>query len=220
MKTDQLIADLASRAEPVRVMASPAARLLTWFAIAAVCGLIGVALFGVKPNLGDAIQQPSFEATALLALGTTILAAAASLVLAVPGAERSALLRGGAAVAGVAWGVLAIAGVVLAGHGFAGAADWPICFLRVVAVAVLPTLLIWRMIRAGYPLKPRWARALAATAAVTVGAIVVHFVCPIDNPAHALLGHYGPVLTLTVLSVWAGPDLSKAASSARRLPPI
>jgi len=220
MKTDQLIADLASRAEPVRVLAAPAIRLLTWFTSAAVCALIGVALFGVKPNLGEVIQQPSFAATAVLALGTTILAAAASLVLAIPGAERSAWLRGGAAVAAGAWGALTIAAVVLAGHGFAGAADWPICFLRVVAVAVLPTVLMWRMIRAGYPLKPRWSRALAAMAALTVGAIVVHFVCPIDDPAHGLLGHYGPVLSLTVLSVWAGPDLSRAGSRTRRIPSI
>jgi hypothetical protein len=217
MKTDELIVELASRAEPVRPLAAPAARFLTWFAIAAVCGLIAVSLFGVRPNLGKAILQPSFVAVALLALGTTILGAAASIVLAIPGAERSAWLRGGATIAVVAWGVLAIASVVLAGHGFAGAADWPICFLRAVVVAALPSFLMWRMIRAGYPLKLRWSRALGTTAALAVGAIVVHFACPIDNPAHALLGHYGPVLALTVLSVWVGPDLSRAGSRTRRI---
>ena len=57
----------------------------------------------------------------------------ASLVLAVPGAERSPLLRRSTIALVARWAITLLAAIVHAGHGFTAVADWPACFLRVMA---------------------------------------------------------------------------------------
>ena len=44
-----------------------------------------------------------------------------------------------------------------------------------------------------------WSAALATLASVALGAAATQFLCPIDDPAHQLVGH---VLPVAFLSVW------------------
>ena len=89
MRTEQLIADLASRATPVRPLASPVVRFAGWSAAATASAGLGLAVFGPRHGLEQVIAQPVFVTTAVLAIVTAALAATAALILAIPGAERS-----------------------------------------------------------------------------------------------------------------------------------
>lgn len=207
MRTEDLIADLASRATPVRPLPSPGIRVLAWSAVAMICAVVGTIVFGTRADLGAQMREPAFVLVGLVAFATSALAALASLVLAIPGAERSPALRSSTVAVVVLWAVILVAAIVRAGHGFAGAADWPICFVRVVAIALVPAGVLFGMLRRSAPLRLGWTSALAAAAAIAAAAIAIQFICPLNDPAHALLGHLGPVLALGALAAWGSQRL-------------
>jgi hypothetical protein len=210
MSTENLIARLASSAEPVRPLPSPAIRLCTWSAVALAAGAAGIAAVGVRADIDVAIRQPAFMTTAVVALATAALAAAASLVLAVPGAERSAALRGSTLLLALLWLTVLLVAAVRAGYGFAAdLLHWPICFMRVVAIGLIPAAVLFVMLRRAAPLRLSWTAMLAAAAAMAVGAAAIKFSCPIDDSGHALLGHLGPVLAIGSLGAVMGRRLLK-----------
>lgn len=207
MKTDELIAQLANAAAPVKPLPSPAVLALMWAAVALVCAEAGVVIFGARPDFRDVLSHPRFGWQFMAAIATAAVAAWAALVLAIPGAERSPALRGSSVTLGALWALMLIVFVVQAGDGFAGASDWPICFIRVIAIGLVPGIVLVNMLRRAAPLRLTWTSALAAAAAMAAGAVAVQIVCPLDDAAHALLGHFGPVAAIAVLG----------AATARRL---
>jgi hypothetical protein len=205
MRTEELIADLATRAVPVRPLPSPAIRVIAWSVAAIVSATVGIALFGMRPDIGDVVRQPTFIWMAVLALGMSLLAVTAALVLAIPGAERSAALRGlTVSVLGL-WTVTLLAAVVFTGLGFTAVSDWhwPICFVRVMAIGLVPAVVLRSMLRRAAPLRLGWTSALAMMAATATGAVAIQFICPLNDPAHALFGHFGPVLAIGLLGAAA-----------------
>jgi hypothetical protein len=50
-----------------------------------------------------------------------------------------------------------------------------------------------------------WPIMLATLAAVALAAVATQLICPIDDPAHQLVGHLMPVAILSVLGALAGP---------------
>jgi hypothetical protein len=196
VRTEDLIADLASRAAPVRPLPSPGVRLLEWAGVAIGCGAISIAAFGARPDIREALGQAEFITDAMVALGTAALGGAASLVLAIPGARRStALQRSTMAIVGL-WTVVLVAGIIRAGHGFAAASDWPVCFIRVVAIGLVPAAVLFGMLRRSAPLQLSRTGALAAAAAMATGALALQFICPQTDAGHLLLGHLAPVFVM------------------------
>lgn len=207
MKTDELIAHLASRAAPVKPLPSPAVRALAWSAVALASAALGIGIFGARPDLDAVIGQPQFMWPLVMSMVMPLVAAAASLVLAIPGSERTPTLHGFSVILGSLWVLMLVVFLMRAGHGFAGASHWPICFIRVIAVGLAPAIVLFGMLRRAAPLRLSWTSALAATAAMAAGAVAVQIVCPIDDAAHGLLGHFGPVLAIALLG----------AATARRM---
>jgi hypothetical protein len=199
MRTEDLIADLASRATPVRPLASPGIRALGWLGIAIVFGAAGLVIFGPRPGLDSLVTQPGFLWTATLALATAGFAVMAALVLAIPGAERSPVLRSTTVAIVGLWAVTLATAIVRADQGFTGVSDWYICFIRVVAIGLVPAGAVIVMLRRAAALRPGWTSALAMTAATAAGALAIQFICPLDDPAHALMGHFGPVVAVGAL---------------------
>lgn len=213
MRTEDLIADLASRATPVRPLPSPAIRALGWLGVATGFVLAGLAIFGPRPGLDVLISQPEFVWTAMLALATAILAVIASLVLAIPGAERSPVLRSTTlAIVGL-WGMTLVSAIVRADHGLAGVSHWYVCFIRVIAIGLVPAIALVGMLRRAAPLRPGWTSSLAMAAAAAAGAFAIQFICPLDDAAHALFGHFGPVIALAML----GAAYAHSILATRRL---
>lgn len=217
MRTEDLIADLASRAAPVRPLPSPGVRALGWLGVAFVFGAAGLVVFGNRPGLDSLVAQPYFLWTAILALATAVFAVIGALVMAIPGAERSPLLRGATVAIVGLWAVTLATMIVRADHGFASVSDWYICFMRVVAIGLVPAVAVIAMLRRAAALRPGWTGALAMAAAAAAGALAIQFICPLDDAAHALIGHFGPVVTAGAFgALSAGPLLStrKLRSSA------
>jgi hypothetical protein len=209
MKTEDLIADLAGRLEPVRPVAPPGVRLLRWALVALACAAAGVVVLGTRPDLRLALGQPEFLALGFVAAGTAILAAAAALVLAIPGAERSPAIRTTAMLLVGLWLATLLVAIARAGEGFRVDSHWPACFIRAVGIGLVPAVVLFGMLRRAAPLRLAWAGGLSAVAATAMGALAVHIICSINDPAHALVGHFGPVAVLGALGTTAAGTLLK-----------
>ena len=60
------------------------------------------------------------------------------------------------------------------------------------------------MLRRAAPLRQAWTGALATLAAAALGAAATQVLCPIDDPAHQLVGHVLPVILLAIAGTIAG----------------
>lgn len=213
MKTEDLIADLANRATPVRPLAAPGIRALGWAAVAAVCVALSVLVFGARPDLARRFAEPEFLSIALIAFATSVLAVLAALVLAIPAAERSPILRVFTATAALAWAVTLLAAMLMNGHGFSEVSHWYICFARAIGVALIPGVLLVGMLRRAAPLRPVLTSALALSGATAMGALAMQLVCPIDDAGHALIGHFGPVVALGAIGAAVAGTLLRPRSA-------
>lgn len=212
MRTEQLIAELATRASRVEPLRPPAVRFLAWAAVAIASAALGFAVFGPRRGLAIVITQPWFVASAALVIGTAAIAAMASLVLAVPGAERSPAMRVSAFTLLAVWFALGATAVIRAGHGLSDASDWYVCFPRVIAIGLIPAWLLFLMLRRALPLRRVSAGALGALGAISVGSATIQFVCPLDVASHTFIGHFGPAATLCAIGAWLAPRLLKPAA--------
>ena len=211
MRTEDLIADLAERLTPVRPLQPPLVRALGWFVLASVCGGVGVVFFGARADVSLRLTQPGYLAIAVLALLTSMCAVVISLILAIPGAERTPALRISTLALCGLWMVTSVWGVLAEGRGVPVLTDphWPVCFMRVVLVGLLPALTLFVMVRRGRPLQLGATAAMAALAAASVGALAVHVACPLDDAGHAFLGHVIPVTAMAAMGVIVRRSLSR-----------
>jgi hypothetical protein len=207
MRTEQLIADLAGRVTAVTPLASPAARFAWWCGAAITSAAAGVGAFGARSGIQQRADDADFLVTAGMALATAAGGALTSLVLAVPGAERSRPYRPAAFALLAAWTVVMLGSLARSGHGFVNDTHWPVCFLRVLLIGAAPAWVLFRMLRRGWPVRHRSASALAALASAAVGSAAIQFICPLDGPSHALLGHIGPALVTCGVAAWAASQL-------------
>lgn len=199
MRTEDLIADLAGRVTPVRPLRPPGRRAVEWFAVAAACAAAGVAGFGARPDILIRLTQPDYYWTLLLAGTTCVLAVLATLVLSVPGAERTPLLRRNTIVVLAVWAMTMAWAVLDTGRGLPITTDphWPACFSRVLLIGLVPAIVLFAMARRAAPLRLAWTAGLAALAAASIAALVVQIACPLDDAGHAFLGHFVPILVMS-----------------------
>ena len=203
MRTDDLIADLAGRAAVVRPLPPPLFRAIGWLVLAGACAAAAVTVFGARADVMVRLQQPDYLSIAVLALSTSVFAAVISFVLAIPGAERTPLLRVTALAIFGLWVGTSVWRVLAAGRGLPIATDphWPVCFGRVVLVSLLPAVALFVMLRRGTPLQPGWTAAMGAAAAASAGALAVILACPLDDSGHAFLGHLMPVMAIAAIGI-------------------
>jgi hypothetical protein len=207
VKTDDLIVDLARQATPVTPLASPAVRLGRWGAGMVVFAGAAVSALGPRQDLFDALRQPVYAARLMTTLSTAILAAAAAFVLSVPGAERSRVQRVLPWVALGGWAVLLAALLVSGGDPVARVLAFPVnwpCGYKILGFSLISGTALFVALRRAAPLERLWTASVAALAATAFGAVATQFVCPVDDPAHQLVGHVLPVIVLAAIGTAIG----------------
>jgi hypothetical protein len=163
---------------------------------------LGVVVIGPRVDVLSAIYQPTFAGLALATLGTALLSATGAFVLSVPGAERSPLQRVVPLVAGGVWALVLVILLTTGGDPvrrvLAPPFHWA-CLIEIAGLSLVPGWMLFAMLRRAAPLRRAWSAALATLAAVALGAVATQFICPVDDPAHQLVGH---VLPVSFLAVW------------------
>ena len=165
------------------------------------CGL-ACALALVLPAAADAATQtPSLVGVARVQFPYR------GFVLSVPGAERSPLRRGVPIAAGLMWVSGLIVLLTAGGNSGQRLTALPIhaaCIIEIAGFGLLVGWPLFAMLRRAAPLHQAWTAALATLAATALGAAATQFICPIDDPAHQLVGHFLPVLVFSVAGTFAG----------------
>ena len=206
MRTDDLIVTLARNAAPVTRLASPAVRFARWAGLMFVLALVGVFLLGPRPDVADALRQPAYDARLLITLITAVLAGVAAFVLSVPG-EHPKAQRIVPFVAAGAWAALLGTFLIAGGNPVARVAAFPVnwpCGYKILGFSVIPGFTLFALLRRAAPLEPVLNAALAALAAAGLGAVATQLICPVDDPAHQLVGHVLPVVVLATVGTAIG----------------
>ena len=207
MRTDDLIVELARAAHPIRPLPRPSVRLAQWTAALVPLTALCVIVIGPRRDVWHAIQQLTFVGTAAATLVTALLAAAAAFVLSVPGVERSPVQRVMPLAAGGLWALMLAVGLTTGGDAVRRLAALPfhwLCLIEIAGLGLVPGWALFAMLRRAAPLRRTWSAALATLAAVGLGAAATQFLCPIDDPAHLLVGHVLPVAFLAIGGAIAG----------------
>jgi hypothetical protein len=207
VRTEELIQQLAADGAPVRRLRPVVVRVVAWIALAVVSLAVVMMLMGIRRELGDALDRADFTLEALLLAVTAISAAAGALVMSVPGAEQSRLVRWipvTTAVLCIVWAVgeLAVAAATGAPSGRLTFA-WH-CVYKTTSVAVLPGVALFLMVRRAAPMHAGWAGLLAVLATAAVGVLGANIICPNDRPLHMLLWHVAPLAVFAALGAALG----------------
>jgi hypothetical protein len=162
-----------------------------------------------RPTSGRVARDPAvtFVGTTAATLVTALLAAAAAFVLSVPGAERSPAQRIMPLAAGRLWAPMLAVGLTTGGDPVRRLLSLPfhwLCLIEIAGLGLVPAWALFAMLRRAAPLRRSWSAALATLAAVALGAAATQFLCPIDDPAHLLVGHVPPVASLAIGGAIAG----------------
>jgi hypothetical protein len=207
VRTEELIRSLAKEAGPVRRLPSWLIRTVSWLVLAVVSGVAVVAGIGARSDLADVLSTPAFALGSVLLVLTAFTAAAGALILAVPGAERSAVIRWlpvTAAIAALTWVAGELVTVAASGGGVGRfGASWG-CVERTVWVGVVPGIVLFAMVGRAAPLRAAWAGMLALLATGAVGVLGTNVLCPVDRPLHLLLWHVLPMPVLAALGAGLG----------------
>jgi hypothetical protein len=204
--TEDLVARLAERLEPVRPVAPLHRQVSGVAAIWAVSGAVVAAWLGLHPLAVLARGGISASLAGVLALvglaGLTL-----GLACRIPGRERLVL----AAAGGVALGVTVVLAIGLGLPGSIAEAS-PLaqcmdCVGRSVLFAVPSGLLATLLARRAAPWRPRLAGLALAIGALSLGALLVHLSCPSPSAWHWLVAHallpLGSGVPLGLLVAWA-----------------
>jgi hypothetical protein len=207
VRTDELIVQLARAAGPVRPLPGPSVRLARWTAAAVSMTALGVIVIGPRADVLTAIYQPTFVALAVATLGTALLSAAGAFVLSVPGVERSPLQRAVPLVAGGVWALVLVVLLTTGGDPVQRILALPFhwaCVIEIVGLSIVPSWVLFVMLRRAAPLRRAWSAAFATLAAVALAAVATQVICPLDDPAHQLVGHLLPVALLSLSGTIVG----------------
>lgn len=197
MSVDPLIARLAADAGPVHVVRPVRVRLARWSAAMLLFLVAATVVLGIRSDLAAMLAQPGFLWSAAAIATAAVLAAAAALVLSVPGAERTIAQRAAPVLCVSVWPVLLL--VSPARSPEAATTPAGVCVLLIAAIAAGPGWLLHRYVQEGASLTPAWSTGLTMLAAGCAGALVQQLHCPSDA-----LWHLVPEHVLAVAALAAG----------------
>jgi hypothetical protein len=207
VRTEELIVQLARAAGPVQPLARPSVRVARWATGAILFAALCVIAIGARIDLWTAMHRPAFNALAAVSLLTALVAAAGSLTMSVPGTDRSATQRVLPVLLGSIWVVALLVLVFEGGSPVRRILALPIhaaCVIEIAGIALVPSWALFMMLRRAAPLRLTWSAALATLAGVGLGATATQLMCPLDDPAHQLVGHVLPAAALVLLGTIAG----------------
>lgn len=210
MKTDDLIALLASDSLPVAKRAAPRRIALALSAGVAVALVILMLFYGVRPDIAQAVHWPMFWAKMMFGVVIAMAGFVALQRLARPG------VRLGSSWLGLAMPVLLV--WVMAAFVLAAAPDdlraslvlgrtWRTCTASIAMISLPVFIAAFAALRTLAPTRPSWAGACAGAMSGGAGAAVYALHCPeLEAPFLAVWYVLGIALP-TVAGALLGPRL-------------
>jgi len=204
---EQLVAELANDAAPVKLAPHPYLLSLKWMGAAAVYLAVSLAVSGLRPDLAHALAQPLYIAEVgalLLVFVATSLSAA---LLAFPDLHQKRRLA-----FAPAWTfALFVLVILLAWRADSPPAPLPVhsfeCTLSITLVSLLPAAWTFHVMRKYASTYYYWAGSIALLSAFSVGALWLRLHEVNDSIWHVVEWHYLPMLAAGMLGIWLGKVL-------------
>jgi hypothetical protein len=197
-RTDALIASLTAAPAPVRRLAPPTPRAVTWLtAIAVVCGLLIWKLSNL-PVFMHRASDPRLALELAATLATGIAGVVAAFHLSLPDRSRAWALAPAPFMA--AW--MAITGLgCYRNWAEQTRKGWELgesshCFIFLLVVGVPMALLLLAALRSARPLQPRLVAAVGAVGVAALSAFALQFFHPFDVTLLDLGAHLAALLLL------------------------
>lgn len=207
--SDALLRRLATDLEPVRPLASPARRGLSW-AVASVLVLVAVGVVtGIRDDLSARLAETGFVVSMLAALGTGVTAALAALVISLPDRPRTAAFL--PVVPAIVWassvGYGCLTNWIALEEGSVTLAASMTCLGIVAGTSVPLALVSAYMLRHAARLQPRLVCLLAAIAVTGVASFALNLFHQLEASALVLIWNIGMAAMLSVLATLYGRRL-------------
>jgi hypothetical protein len=204
--TLDLIEALAANAAPARRLRPPFGRAMLWASVAALILVLLAVSHGVRADLTQRLQQPTFVVTILASLLTGILAAIAAFLISLPDRSRAWLLLPLPALA-----------VWLSTIGYGCLTDWVDiddnglrageavrCFATLVLTGVPLSLLMFVMLRHAAPLRPLPVALAGSLAVAAMTASALSLFHAFDATVMILMWNLGSAALLVALGTFLG----------------
>jgi hypothetical protein len=200
MNTDDLIAELAAAAQPVRRLAPPMTRAALWLAAIAVLASVPILLRSNLPVFAERASDPRMAFELFATLSTGVAAVIAAFHLSLPDRPRAwALLPLPFALLWIAvtgWGCLEF--LPEQNQRGWGLGQSHYCFFFLLAVGLPLSALLLLSLRRASPLQPRLVASVGALGAAALAAFILQFFHPFDVTIMDLGTH---VVALAILIV-------------------
>lgn len=217
--TNTLIEQLASRARPVRPLASPMRRTLAWIAMATAIVALIAAAFGLRPNLATELSAAPALIEWTASILTGVLAAYAVFQISVPGRSPAwawlpvpILLLW---LSGLGWGCLQDLARIGSDAFLFKFTSWH-CAVAITMTGVPLGLVLLLMVRHAGVVRPRATAMLTALSAAALSAAGVSLYHGEESALMVLVWHLGAVALLSLLCLLFGRPLFSWIGHARR----
>jgi hypothetical protein len=204
--TPDLIEALAANATPVRRLRPPLARAALWLLFAAVVLVLLAVSQGIRPDLAQRLQQPTFVVSIAASLLTGVLAAIASFLVSLPDRSRGWQLLPLPSlvvwVSTIGYGCLTAWIAFEAGSFRMGEAAR--CFATLVLVSVPLSLIMFVMLRHAAPLRPMPVAMAGSLAVAAMTASALSLFHEFDATVMILIWNLGVAALLVALGALLG----------------
>ena len=211
--TETLIARLSSEAKTPTKLRSPTYWGVRLIAVLIVYALGTQVFLGLRPDLAMQITRPFFAAEISLLVALLLTSAMASVLAMYPDAhQRPKLLMLPYAVFALMLGLVAtqlllpLDGRMVMPLPGAHAME---CALCIGAVALVPSAVIFSLLRKGASVRQFQAGSFAVLAASAIGCLTLRLAEANDSMMHLASWHYGPTLLFAALGAIIGKYLLK-----------
>jgi hypothetical protein len=182
--------------------------------------LVGVAVVAVFTRAGMAVSGDVVLLPVLVFLTMFCAGAMGAVVSSVPGRTSWRLSATLVIAALVVWTadttVRATSALRVAGEAW-GDASWIKCMGFTTGVSLVAAVVLFRVIRRGWPVRPRLTAALTFVSGASAAALTTTLECPSNAPLHVLFGHMMPVLAVTLLGTAAAASFFGRSASLESL---
>jgi hypothetical protein len=212
-RSEDLIADLAAEATPVRRLRPPVWRTVGLVAATGAIVALSVAWHGLRPDLAQRVGEPLFVLEWLASLATALGAFLAAFHLSLP--DRSPRWIAAALIPGAIWLSVIGAGCLadFSAHGmhaFAWGTSLP-CFRYITEMGIPLTLVVLLMIRHAAPIRPIQATVCAGLGAAALSATGLSLFHDLEASWLVLIWHGSALLTVLGLAALGGMLLRSLA---------
>ena len=215
IKTSDLIASLAAKATPVRRLRPPITRAACWLLLAAIVLALLAISQGVRPDLVDRLQDPSFSVGLGASLLTGVLAAAAAFLVSLPDRPRLWLLLPVPTL--ILWlfnlGYQCLDDWISVGPAGVSFGETARCFATLALTSLPLSLAMLVMLRYAAPLRPTTVALTGGLAVAAVTSTALSLLHAIDATVMILMWNFGAAVLIVGLGglfsrrmfQWVGP---------------